>query len=152
MEEVNYRMTRLQSWYKLPQFQENGPKEMGTNQPWNWRLIVPKPIKMALLWSPMTSFKMTVRAVLFLHGAPSLCLWKLSPLTVGRGGSQPLDRSLPSPLTASIQNEQIFLSTNLASLMAFEWWAARLPLSVTHPPTFSTSIYWVSTMRQALWV
>ena len=35
---------------------------METNQPWNWRLTVPKTIKMTLVRPPMTNLKMTVRA------------------------------------------------------------------------------------------
>ena len=41
---------------------ENWPQENGTNQPWNWRLTVPKTIKMLLVRSQMINFKMSVRA------------------------------------------------------------------------------------------
>ena len=39
-----------------------GLKEMGMNRPWNWRLTVPKAIKMMLVRPLMTNFKMTGRA------------------------------------------------------------------------------------------
>ena len=41
---------------------KSGLKEMETNRPWNWRLTVPKTIKMTLVRPPMTNVKMTVRA------------------------------------------------------------------------------------------
>ena len=43
-------MTRLQPWHKLPQFQEFASKN-GNKRPWNWRLTVPKTIKMTLIRS-----------------------------------------------------------------------------------------------------
>ena len=39
----------------------SGLKEMGTNQPWNWRLVVPKITKMTLVRPTLTNIKMTVR-------------------------------------------------------------------------------------------
>ena len=46
-------------------------------------------------------------------------------------GSQPLDRCLPSSQLPVSKIKQTFLSTNLASLLAVEWRAARPPLLVT---------------------
>ena len=62
--------------------------------------------------------------VLSLPVTPS-CLWNL-PTDFQLWGSQTLDRSSPSPWLLASKTKQIFLSTNLVSLMAFEQWVARL--------------------------
>lgn len=73
---------------------------------WNWSFIVIKTIKRTLVRPLKTSFKMTV---LCLHVAPPLSLWKLLPSDCwGWGQSWPLDRSLPFPPVAIIQNEANF--------------------------------------------
>ena len=71
---------------------------MGTNGPWNWRLTVPKTIKMTLVRPPMTNLKMTVRADCAVSACSPLLLSikALAPLVVN-GRSQPLDRCSPFP-------------------------------------------------------
>ena len=79
----------------------------------------------------MTNFKMTVRAdrAVSACGHFPLSTNALAPwLSVGgwEVGLWTGVRPPPPPLpVASIQNKHTFLSTNLASLLAFEWGAAR---------------------------
>ena len=86
-----------------------------------------KTIKIMLVRPPLTNFKMTVRA----ECAPSAC----SPLPLpieslahwlagGWGNGLWTGVHLPHWLPAS-KIKQTFLSTNLVSLMAFNWQAAR---------------------------
>ena len=100
---------------------------MGTNWLWNWRWTVIKTIKMMPIRPPMTNVKMTVRA----DCAVSAC----SPLPasikalahwLSVGGVGLWTGLCPSParLPAS-EIKQTSLPTNLASLLALEWRAAR---------------------------
>ena len=105
---------------------------METNQPWKWRLTVPKTVKMMLVRPPMTKFKMTVSAecMLFLHIASSFPLWKLlAPVCQGNGGGVvSLWTGIcphPTPQLFSTKIKQTFVSTSLASLLAFDQHAAR---------------------------
>ena len=102
---------------------------MGTNGPWDWRLIVPKITGDV----GQASFKTTVRddcvlSTCTMHPSThtQLCLWKLSPPACHEDGLGPWTdvRHLPPTWLAS-EIKQTFLSTNLACLLAFEWRAAR---------------------------
>ena len=113
---------------------ENWPQEMVTNQLWNGRLTVPKTTKMMLVRPPMINFKMTVRADYVVSAcsplpqpikALALCLWR----EVGRLGLWTTLHTTPQLHTSKIK--QTFLSTNLASLLAFDQWATGTPFSVT---------------------
>ena len=71
----------------------------------------------------MTSFKMTVKAD-YAVSAYIPPIYKSSCyLIVLEGGGRPLDRHLPTPqsLFPASKIKQTFLSTSLASLMAFEY-------------------------------
>ena len=64
-----------------------GLREMGTNGPWDWRLTVPKTIKMTLVRPPTTNLKMTVRADCAVSACSPLTVCKSScPLIVTGGG------------------------------------------------------------------
>ena len=109
---------------------ENCFKEMGRNQPWTQRLAVSKTIKMILVRLPVTNFKMTIRADCAVSPW-SPCHWSKKVLAhwlLGHRGREwdfGLASALPdTPVTAS-KIKQTFLSTNFASLLAFERWAAR---------------------------
>ena len=117
-------------------------KDMGPHGPQNWRFTVPKTTKMMPVTPQMTSLKMTVRDDCFVSAcSPLPTLYKSSHPLLLRGGGVGLwtDVCHPPPcqLPAS-EIKQTFLSTNLACLLAFEWWAARHPhayLSVTSTDT-----------------
>ena len=124
-------MTRLYPWHKLPQFWELA-QGMETGWPWNWRSSVLKTIKMTLIRPPMTNFKMTVRANCTFSACSPLP-WPIKApahwLSVGGVWSWPLDICLSTPYHPSgwlaSKIKWTFLSTNLASLMAFDRQAAR---------------------------
>ena len=91
---------------------------MGTNRPWNWRLSVAKMIKMRLIRPLMTYLDDCVVS------ACSPLPPSIKALTLN--WSRLLDRGPPccSPWLLASKIKQTFLLTNLASLLAFEWWAA----------------------------
>ena len=105
-----------------------GLKEMGTNRPSNWRRTVERYLKQSR-WRcldhpwPISRW-LSELTVLFLHVAPlpqpikSLAHW-LSVRGVGLWTG-----STPPPRLPASKIKQTFLSTNLASLLAFEWRAA----------------------------
>ena len=117
--EVNGMMTRLDPGHEPPQF------KLGTNEPWNWGLLVPKTIKMMPVRPLMTNLKMTVQddCAVSACSTPSHLhsVYKSSPhllLVQGGGGgdgaagggSQPLDRCLPPfppPPVASIWTNKL---------------------------------------------
>ena len=74
-----------------------------------------------LVRPPMTNFKMPARADCAVSARNPLPL-SIKSLAhwVSLGESQPLDRSLPSPWLLASKIKQTFLSTSLASLLAFE--------------------------------
>ena len=87
-----------------------------------------------LVRPPMINFKMTVRADYVVSAcsplpqpikALALCLWR----EVGRLGLWTTLHTTPQLHTSKIK--QTFLSTNLASLLAFDQWATGTPFSVT---------------------
>ena len=113
-----------------PAFQAHA---LTSEPPGNWRLTVPKTIKMMLVRPQMISFKMIIRA----DHAVSAC----SPIPLSmkalvhwlsaRGESAfRQDRSpatLPScqhPGWWQSKGKQTFLSANLASSLSFVWWTA----------------------------
>ena len=111
---------------------ENLSQEMETNRPWNWTLIVPETIKMMMVRPLMTNFKMIVRAdcIISTCNPFSLSIKVLAPWLLGvKWRSQPLDRVHPTPTFPQLPAsniKQTFISTNVASLLAFEWQATRL--------------------------
>ena len=121
-----------------------GFKEMGTNQPWNWRLTVHKTIKMTLVRPPITNLKVTVRADCAVSACsqPPTSVYKRSypPVTSGGewGVSLWTDVCPPSAHLPASEIKQTFLSTDLAYFMALGQWAV-LP---TYPFTTLTLIYW----------
>ena len=128
--EVNCVMTRLYhdiSGHKAEYWpQRNGNKL-------TLKLKINCLIKMMQIGLLMTNFMMTVKADCAISARdPFLCLQKLLPTDcVVSRGIWPLDRCLPYPLVAGSKIKQTFLSTNLASLLAFERWAARPHLLIT---------------------
>ena len=124
---TDYMMTKSKPWHKLLHFTHFwGPKEMGTNWPWNWKLTVLKTIKLMLVRPLMTNFKMTIWADCAFSACSPLSIYKSSCWLTKCEGSQLLDRSLPPIPMLAFEIKQTFPSTNLASLLTFEWWAARL--------------------------
>ena len=99
-----------------------------------WRLTVLKTIKMTWCWLdhwwPVSKW-LSELIMLFLHVVPPSA-YKSSYPTDCHWESQPLDRHLApshSPLRLlSFKIKQTFLSTNMASVSAFEWWASRCGL------------------------
>ena len=93
---------------------------MGTNQPWNRRLNV---LKSRWPWSDhlMISFKTTVRAdcAAFACSPLPLSIKALAPWLSGRGVGL-WTGICPRPRLPASKIKQTFLSTNLASLLAFE--------------------------------
>ena len=97
---------------------KTGHKEMGTNGLWNWRLTVPKTIKMMLVRPLMTNLKMTVRddCAVSACSPPPLTLLMLSPtpnpLLVWAGGwgkvSLWTDACRPPPTVAGTWNKPNF--------------------------------------------
>ena len=122
-------------------------KEMGTSASQNWRLTVPKATKMMLVRPLMTNWRwLLVMTVLFLHVIPlsapaTLSIKALTPCLSWGGVSLCTNVHHPPPpqVTAS-EKKQTFLSTNLACLLAFEWWADGPPVTHTLPITLS----WIS--------
>ena len=110
----------------------NWPQRNGTSAPWNWRLTVPKTTKVILVRPLMIKLKMTIRddyTVSTRNPPPTLSIKPLTPcLSEGSAFGQisATTTTPPSPV-ASIWNKANFLPTNLACLLAFEWWAARPP-------------------------
>ena len=73
-----------------------GLREMGTNGPWDWRLTVPKTIKMTLVRPPTTNLKMTVRADFTVYScSPFPQLIKALPYWLSVRGNWPLDSHHP---------------------------------------------------------
>ena len=76
--------------------------------------------------------------VLFLHAAPPPSIKALTPACGQGGGSWPLDTCLspshPHPQLPRSEIKQIFLSTTLACLLAFEQRAAGPPQSSANSP------------------
>ena len=112
-------------------------QEMGTNWLWNRRLIVLKIIKIMLVRIMQDQIqdncqKWTVRncAVSTCSPFPSsikaLAQW-LSVVVESVFGQE---SNPPLPFPAS-EIKPAFLSTKLASLLTFEWWAAKPPLPIT---------------------
>ena len=110
-----------------------GLREMETNRLWNWRLTVPKTIKMMLVRPLVTNFKMTVRADCAVSACSSLPLSIKALAPWLSGGKSAFEQVSASPSPAELlasKIKQIFISTNLASLLAFERRAASwAPLS-----------------------
>ena len=65
-----------------------GLKELGTNWSWNWRLTVLKTIKMTLVGSLLTNFKMTVRTVSICSPLPLSIKAPVHWLSVGVAGAR----------------------------------------------------------------
>lgn len=80
---------------------------------------------MTLIRLLMTNFKRTIRAncAISVGSLFPLSIKALAPDCQGWERSWPLDRSLPPPQLLA-WNKQTFLSTKLAPLLAFEWWAS----------------------------
>ena len=94
----------------------------------SWRLTVPKTIKTMLVRPLMTNFKKTVRADWAVSSCRPLPLSIKALVPRLSGGCWPLDRHqhlLPPPLLLASKIKQTFLFTPLASLLTFEWSAAR---------------------------
>ena len=144
-------MTRLYPGRELPQF------KMGTNGPWNWRLIVPKTIKIMLVRPLMTNFKMTIRA----DCAVSTCsplfvsIKHLSPIV--SGGEVGLWTGICPPCqlpTSKIKknfhqpclfngfwavSSQISLSVTVATAKIFRYWQVQ----AVHPGPQPYSSTWL---------
>ena len=104
----------------------NGLRELGTDQPRTWRLTAENNQDDT---GQTTDDKLQddcqSRLCCFCM-EPPLSVYKSSCPLIITGGSWPLGRRLPdSPLLTS-KIKQTSLSTRLATLLAFEWWAARL--------------------------
>ena len=134
MGEVNHMKARLHPWHKLPQFWELASRKWKQTA-WNWRLTVPKAFKVTLIRPPTTSFKMTVRAdgAVSAWSPPPSTYESSCPLLISWGGElafgQMSTLPLPPPHTLGLpasKIKQIFFSTNLDSLLAFERPAAGL--------------------------
>ena len=84
-------------WHRLPQFWELASRN-GNNQRWNWRLTVPKTIKITQVRPQMTSLKMTVWAdcAVYARSPHPRSIKALAHLAVTVGRSQPSDRCPPS--------------------------------------------------------
>ena len=117
---------------------KTGLKEMETNWPWSWILIVLITINMILAiitdhWWPFQDdcqswpccFSMTPPPSAYESSCPTGCSWEKW------GGNWPLDRSLPSPLVADIQKKANFPFHQPCLFNIF--WAAssQTPLLVT---------------------
>ena len=126
MDKVNYGITRLQPWHKLPQFSELASRKQ------TWRLTVLKIIKVMLVRPLMISFKTTLSS-----RRPITQLIKALAHWLSAGGSWPLNRYpfLLHPQLPATKIKSTFLSTNLAPLLAFKQWAVRLhfQLYYLHP-------------------
>ena len=87
---------------------------MWTKWTWNWRLTVPKTIKMPLFRPPLTKFKLTIRAACAVSTCSPFPLPTKFAHWLSGERSQPLDRSPPSlPQLLASKIKQTFLSTNL---------------------------------------
>ena len=117
LEDVNYMMTRLAPWHAAA-ILRTGFKEMGMNWLWNWRLTVLKTIKMMLVRSLMTKFKIMVRA----DRAISAC----SPPPSACKSCCP---RLSFPHVASIQNKANFLFHQPGLFIGIWAVSCRTPLS-----------------------
>ena len=104
---------------------------------------------MTLVRPPMTRFKMTLRADCAVSAcSPSVSPQKLLPLIVSGGDSAfGRESTLPRGLLAS-KIEQIFLLTNLASLLAleqldrtFDYTSTKLPVSAHTQSSFLKSVF-----------
>ena len=118
---------------------------MEKKQPWKWKLTVPQTVKMMLVRPPMTNFKMTVRADCSVSACSALPLsiraldhWSSAERESAFGQMSTLF-TLPLQLPAS-EIKQTFLSTNLASLTAFEWQAPRSHLQLHWDPSLEFSL------------
>ena len=120
---------------------ERSPQGNGN---WTWGLTV---LKMMLSRPWMTRFKVTVRADC------AVSVWNPLPLSINalthwmsaEGDKQ---SPLPHPWMLASKIKQTFLSTNLASLLASEWQAARPhSLSVTCNVCTSTHRFWLFVIR-----
>ena len=126
-EEVNYMMIRLYLRHKLPQLQD-----MEINWPWNWRINCT--IKMRVV-RPSVINLMTVRADCAVSACspPHPRLEKLLHNWSSEERAGLWTNVCPPYWLLGTEIKQIFLSTSLACLLAFEWQAAAPHLLVTLP-------------------
>ena len=106
---------------------------MGTNQHWNWRVTALR-TRGHGLDHPIMNFEMTIRAdcTVYACNPPPFTYKSSYPLIVTGGmGREPAFGQKPSftphhipPQLLTSKIKQIFLSTNLSSLLTFEQWAA----------------------------
>ena len=103
------------------------PQEIETDWLLNWRLSVFKTIKMTDQ-NTHNQLQEIIRADYTVStGRHSLSLWKLmlTHCELWGEGESALDRHLPTPWLPASKIKQTSFSTNLASLIFFEWWTAR---------------------------
>ena len=107
---------------------------MGKNWAWNWRLTVLKTIKMTPFRAPHDQFQGDGQSWLccFCMWPPPSAYKTSCPMIVRAGGSQPLDRRLPSPHpVANIQNKANFPFHQPCLFIGFWAVSRQTPLSVT---------------------
>ena len=107
---------------------------MGTNGPWNWRLLVPKIAEVMLVrpvWRRLLEMTVLLPHVACTPSAhPQLSLWKLSPPACHGHGLGPwTDVRHPPPTLLTSEIKQTFLSTNLAVY----WLLSSEQPDPTHP-------------------
>ena len=111
----NLRWKKLTTWWPDHTHHiscHNSQKKLQrTNGPWNWRLTIPKTIKMTLVRPLMTDFKMTVRAdyAVSAWSPLPLSIKALAPWLSEQGVTFRQESALPQlPLVAGIQNKANF--------------------------------------------
>ena len=118
-------MARLYPWHKLPQFWELASRKQEQTDPGTKDEAFL--IKMTLIRRLMTNFKRTVRAncAVSVGSLLPLSIRALAPWLSGLGEREVGLWTEVCPLPSCwLEIKQTFLSTKLASLLAFEWWAA----------------------------